>query len=377
MKRVILLGSTGSIGNNTVEVIKTLKNFKIVGIATHTNHQSLLGQAAKLKPEAVAIINDKHYKNLKQSLKQTKVFCGEHGILELIQSLEAEILVAAFSSSVGIRGILKAIEKKMRICLATKEILVSFGDVVMRQVKRYGSTIIPIDSEHSAIYQCLEGRRKSDVMNIILTATGGPFLHRPIHNVNRKEVLKHPVWKMGKKITVDSATMMNKGLEVIEAHYLFDLPPEKIKIVIHPEALCHSLVQFVDGGILCQLSTPDMRLPIQYALTAPDRLPSKITYLDIKNIDTIHFSAPNNKKFPCLKLAYKALTIGKSMPTVLNGANAEAVKLFLEDRIKFDEIPAFIAKTMNQHKPCSGTIDNYIEAEKWAREYVQSMARKI
>jgi len=205
----------------------------------------------------------------------------------------------------------------------------------MKKVKQLGVRLLPIDSEHSAIYQCLEGKNRKDVMNIILTASGGPFLKRSIKNVRKEDVLRHPVWKMGRKITVDSATMMNKGLEVIEAHHLFDFPASMIKVVIHPEAICHSLVQFKDGTMLAQMSTPDMKLPIQYALTAPHRLPSLTPYLDISKVKTLTFLAPDTKKFPCLHLAYSALETGKTMPAVINTANEEAIKLFLDDSIKF------------------------------------------
>lgn len=371
MKRVILLGSTGSIGRNTIEVIKTLKEFKIVGLAAYTNHKLLEEQAKHYRPEAITIIDKDYYKSLRRNLRGINILYGEPGITKMMQMVDADILVGALASSLGIFGILKAIEKGMRICLATKEILVSFGEIIMQGTKKSGAKLIPIDSEHSAIYQCLEGKKISEVLNIILTASGGPFLNRKIKNVKKTDVLKHPVWKMGRKITVDSATMMNKGLEVIEAHHLFGLPLEKIKVAIHPEALCHSLVQFIDGSIICHLSTPDMRLPIQYALTAPDRLPSKIKYLDINKVKSLNFFSPDFKKFPCLGLAYEALKVGKSMPAVLNGANAEAVKLFLEDKIEFNEIPAIINKTMTNHTPKKGNIKDYLEAEKWAREFVE------
>lgn len=373
MKKVIILGSTGSIGRNAVKVINNLKGFKIIGLAAYNNHRLLSKQTQDTKPEMIAIVNEQHYKSLNAKHRKVEVTSGEKGITDIVANTDADVIICAFARSVGIWGIVKAIQKRMRICLATKEILVSFGDIIMKMVKKNGVELLPIDSEHSAIYQCLEGKRKDDVKSIILTASGGPFLNKPLDRVKKSDVLKHPVWKMGTKITVDSASMMNKGLEVIEAHHLFGLPPDKIKVVIHPEAICHSLVQFVDGSLLAQLSTPDMKLPIQYALTAPKRLFSSVKCLDIKEVKNLRFSPPNFKKFPCLKYAYDALKRGKSMPAVLNAANEEAVKLFLENKIKFNEISKIIKKVLKTHIPKKGSIRDYIRAEKWTREYIRSL----
>ncbi len=374
MKKAIILGSTGSIGRNSVEVITRLKEYKVVGLAAYGNHRLLASQAAALKPKIVTIINQRHHKQLKAQLGRTKVLCGEEGITEMVDALDADTIICALASSLGIRGVIRAIEKKLDICLATKEILVNFGNIIMPSVRQLGVKLLPIDSEHSAIYQCLEGKRRADVMNIILTASGGPFLKRSVRNVRKEEVLRHPVWKMGRKITVDSATMMNKGLEVIEARHLFDFPAEMIKIVIHPEAICHSLVQFKDGTLLAQLSTPDMKLPIQYALTAPHRLPSATVYLDISKVKSMTFMPPDARKFPCLRLAYTALGISKTMPAVMNTANEEVVKLFLEDIIKFHEIPEIIEEVMNEHEPVNGGIDHYLEAIDWAKKKVRAIA---
>jgi 1-deoxy-D-xylulose-5-phosphate reductoisomerase len=373
MKKIIILGSTGSIGRNAITVLTNLNQFKIVGLAAYNNYQLLATQAQNTQPKMVTIVNKQHYKHLKQRLRRTIITCGEQGITDMIESTGADMVICAFARSTGIWGVVKAIKKKMRICLATKEILVSFGDIIMDLIKKHGVELFPIDSEHSAIYQCLEGRKKEEVQNIILTASGGPFLHRSLVGVKKSDVLKHPVWKMGTKITVDSASMMNKGLEVIEAHHLFDLPPEKIRVVIHPEAICHSLVQFIDGTYLAQLSTPDMKLPIQYALTAPRRLRSQVKYLDIAHVKNLTFLRPDFKRFPCLKHAYDALAIGRSMPAVLNASNEEAVKLFLNDRLKFTEISKVIGKVLNKHRAKKGTIQDYIEAEIWARDYTRSL----
>jgi 1-deoxy-D-xylulose-5-phosphate reductoisomerase len=372
MKRVVILGSTGSIGCNAIRVIKQLKDYRITGLAAYENHRLLVKQTQELKPEIVTIIDKRFHKRIKAQLGQTRVFSGEEGIAEMIRTLDADTVICALASAIGIKGVLLAIEKTMQICLATKEILVNFGHLVMEAVRRNRVSLIPIDSEHSAIYQCLEGKNRQDVMNIILTASGGPFLKKSIRNVSKEDVLNHPVWKMGKKITVDSATMMNKGLEVIEAHHLFSFPANMIKVVIHPEAICHSLVQFKDGTMLAQLSTPDMKLPIQYALTAPRRLTSSTSYLDITKVRNLTFMTPNDRKFPCLGLAYKALEIGKTMPAVINTANEEAVKLFLNDRIKFHEIPRIIERVMAKHQPLDGGLEQYLGAIDWAREQVRN-----
>jgi len=373
MKRVILLGSTGSIGRNAIAVMDHLKDFKIVGIAAYTNYRMLIKQARILKPKMVALVDKRYYKDLKKNLGNLRIVCGEEGITHMVEQTNAEVIICAFAGSVGVFGIIEAIKRGMSVYLATKEILVSFGDVIMNLVKRHGVDLIPIDSEHSAIYQCLAAVRREDVERIILTASGGPFLHRQVNHVRKSDVLNHPIWKMGAKITVDSATMMNKGLEVIEAHHLFNFPPEMITVVIHPEAICHSMVQFVDGALLAQLSFPDMKLPIQYALTAPKRMPSLVKALDITRVNKLTFLPPDYRKFPCLRLAYEALKIGRSMPAVLNAANAEAVKFFLEDRLKFNQIAEVIRQVMTKHTAKKGTISAYREAEEWSRQMVRSM----
>lgn len=370
MKKIIILGSTGSIGRNVIRVVHRLADFQIIGLAAYGNYARLRRQMQALGPRAVALI-DPAQGGRHGSARDPSILLGESGIYQLIEELNADILVCAFASAIGIEGILRAIQKRMRICLATKEILVSYGDVVMQAVKKYGSELLPVDSEHSAVFQCLEGRSRKEIKRIILTASGGPFLKRSLRNVKKQDVLNHPIWKMGAKITVDSATMMNKGLEVIEAHHLFGLAPEQIEVVIHPEALCHSLVEFKDGTFLAQLSTPDMRLPIQYALTYPRRQKSFIRTMSITQMKKLTFMPPDRAKFPCLSYAYQALRIGKSMPAVLNAANEEAVKLFLEDRIEFNEIQNIIKHVLNKHIARGKSIDVYKKAEVWARSMVR------
>ncbi len=370
MKKVVILGSTGTIGNNAIRVLKQLDGFQIVGLAAFRNHNRLFSQVNDLRPSYAALIESGAH--AQPGFPKTRFFRGEEGLTKMVRACRADIMIAALSSTIGVTAVCAGIELGMRIGLATKELLVSFGDIIMRLVRRCGSELIPIDSEHSAIFQCLQGEPRNAIRNIFLTASGGPFLNRNISRVRKVDVLNHPVWKMGPKITVDSATMMNKGLEIIEAHHLFGLPPEKIQVVIHPEAICHSLVQFQDGSIKAQFSYPDMKLPIQYALTAPARLPSPIPHIDMRHFQNLTFLQPNYKKFPCLRLAYLALKIGKSMPSVLNAANSEAVKLFLDDRLKFNDIPAVIEFVMKQHQPIKGSISDYHGLEQWAHGKVRN-----
>jgi 1-deoxy-D-xylulose-5-phosphate reductoisomerase len=373
MKKVVILGSTGTIGRNTIAVLSKLKGFRIVGLAAYRNRSALDEQISILAPPFACLINPAPDAAGRPIRKRTRLFYGETGLHELVDKSRADIMVCSLSSTIGVTAVAKGIKSGMRICLATKEILVSFGEILMDLVKRHKTELIPVDSEHSAIFQCLRGEAPDSVRNIFLTASGGPFLNRNIRRARKSDVLNHPIWKMGQKITVDSATMMNKGLEIIEAHHLFGLPPEKIKVVIHPEAVCHSLVQFVDGSIKAQFSYPDMKLPIQYALTFPDRQPGLIRHIDMTHFQNLSFLEPDFKKFPALNLAYRALKTGKSMPAVLNGANAEAVKLFLEDRLKFSEITGIIEKTLKAHQPTRGGITEYILQEKWAHKYVRSI----
>lgn len=373
MMKVIILGSTGTIGQNTIQVLKRLDGYRIVGLAAYRDHRRLADQIRKLKPAYAVLIDAKG--NLRAVNHGTRILTGENGLTRMIRASRADILIAALSSTTGLNAVCAAIELGMRVCLATKELLVSFGDIIMSLVRRHQTELVPVDSEHSAIFQCLQGESREFIRTVYLTASGGPFLNKNMKKVSKAEVLNHPVWKMGPKITVDSATMMNKGLEVIEAHHLFDLPPEKIKVVIHPEAICHSLVQFEDGSIKAQFSYPDMKLPIQYALTLPKRLTAPIPYIDMQHFQNLTFLAPDFNKFPCLKLAYSALKIGKSMPLVLNAANSTAVKLFLEDIITFNDIPLIIESVMNRHKPIDGSIQDYCEVEKWANQQVMKIIK--
>lgn len=369
MKRVVILGSTGSIGRGAIQVIKRLAGYRIIGLAAYADQRRLIEQVKDVRPLFATLIQPPAAGRALPGVKLRRFYTGSQGIRDMIDEAQADILVAALASAVGIEAIIGAIRRRMRICLATKELLVTYGPVIMREVRQCSTTLTPIDSEHSAIYQCLESRPARQVARLYLTASGGPLLHCSTRRVTKEQVLAHPVWKMGHKITVDSATMMNKGLEVIEAHHLFGVPFPRIKVVVHPEALCHSFVQFVDGSLLGQFSTPDMRLPIQYALTAPDRFPSPVPQLDVTRMGSLQFLAPHPRKFPCLELAYAAGRTGRTMPAVLNGANEAAVRLFLDSRIPFHKIPRLVEAAMNKHRPETPTIESCRQAEDWARRF--------
>ncbi|OGC41959.1 1-deoxy-D-xylulose-5-phosphate reductoisomerase [candidate division WOR-3 bacterium RBG_13_43_14] len=371
MKTVVIFGSTGYIGQNAIKVINALSGFKIVGIAAYSNIAILQQQYKSISPKMIGIVNDRAYRKCLKKLPGHKLVTSEHGLEKMIEILCPDILICSFASAIGINALLLAIRNKTRICLATKELLVSYGEIIMKAVNKFKAELLPIDSEHSALYQCLEGRNKDDVRNLILTASGGPFLKKSPKKITKKDVLNHPIWRMGAKITVDSATMMNKGLEVIEAHHLFGFPADQIKVVVHPEAIIHSMIEFIDGSVIAQLSPPDMQLPIQYALTSPQRFLSNIPPLELQKPMNFHFLPPDKRKFPCLGFAYQALKAGKTMPAVLNAANEEAVKLFLEDKLKFDDIPGVIKMVMNKHRLKDGNIEVYQQTEKWAKEMVR------
>ena len=372
-KKIVVLGSTGSIGINTLRVITRLRNrFQIVALAAKENINLLEKQIRKFHPEVIALANKKSAQELRGRFKNMKVLDGEEGLIEVARLKEADLVVSAIVGASGLIPTLEAIRAGKRVALANKEALVMAGEIIMNAAHKRGVDILPIDSEHSAIFQCLKGERKREVSRIILTASGGPFLRLSfsrLKSVTPQEALRHPTWEMGKKITVDSATLMNKGLEVIEAHHLFGIDIDRIEVVIHQEAIVHSLVEFVDGTMLAHLGTPDMRLPIQYALTCPERLPNPLKGLDLVKIKKLTFQKPDTKRFPCLKLAYKAARIGGAAPAVLNAANEIAVSLFLKRKVGFMEIPEMIEKVLKRHKPIKNpTLSEILKADAWARE---------
>ncbi len=374
MKKVLVLGSTGSIGINTLNVIRNFPDrFEAAALTVNTRIDLLESQIYEFKPKTVVVKDEKLAAELRKRLTiKCDVLGGIDGLITAAANLDYDILLGAMVGFAGLAPTLEAIKRGKRIALANKETLVVGGEIVTTLSKKHGSEIIPVDSEHSAIYQCLVGEDISALNKIILTASGGPFLHHTLEelkNVTVKDALNHPTWKMGNKITIDSASMMNKGLEVIEAHWLFNLPKEKIEVVIHPQSIIHSMVEFVDGSIKAQMGLPDMKLPIQYALGYPERLESKFQKTFLSKVSSLNFFEPDMSKFECLKLAYDALDIGGTAPCVLNAANEVAVDRFLKGEIGFTTIPSLINKTLDKlenHK--SPDIETIFECDKLARE---------
>jgi len=372
-KKVVVLGSTGSIGINTLRVITRLRNrFQIVALAAKENINLLEKQIRKFHPEVIALANKKSAQELRGRFKTMKVLDGEEGLIKVARLKEADLVVSAIVGASGLIPTLEAIRAGKRVALANKEALVMAGEIIMNEAHKKGVDIIPIDSEHSAILQCLKAEKEKDVSRIILTASGGPFLKfspTRLKSVTPQEALRHPTWEMGPKVTIDSATLMNKGLEVIEAHHLFGIDIDKIEVIIHPQAIVHSLVEVVDGTMLAHLGTPDMRLPIQYALSYPERLPNSLKRLDLVKIKKLTFQQPDTRKFPCLKLAYEAARIGGTAPAVLNAANEIAVSLFLKRKVGFMEIPKMIEKVLKRHKPIKNPpLSEVLKVDAWARE---------
>jgi 1-deoxy-D-xylulose-5-phosphate reductoisomerase len=381
MKKVVVLGSTGSIGRATLEVIEHRKNdFQVFALSGHSNLDLLVAQAKKFHPKFVITGDNAQLSNLRKKLSSIKisVLAGIEGLVEAATQPTIDIVVMAMSGLDGILPTLAAIEKRKRIALATKEILVSFGKIIMEKAHSRSAEILPIDSEQVALHQCLNGNKLSEVEKIILTASGGPFSrHKSLKSIKLADALHHPIWQMGKKITIDSATLMNKGLEVIETVRLWNLSPKQVEVVIHPQSLIHSMVEFKDGSILAQLAVPDMRLPIQYALTFPKRLPSLTRFLNFAEFHHFDFIQPDFKKFPCLELAYQAIKRGKGYPCVLNAANEIAVSAFLDRRINFSDIPKIISKTLTAHKPRpSLNLVQLVSIDKWARNYANNLISK-
>ncbi len=375
MIEVIILGSTGSIGTSTLSVVSHLKaGYRVFGIAGYGNVTALAKQARQYRPKYVVVLDTKAAARLKKMLPGSKVLGGIEGMMQMVNDARADVLVAALRGVIGLAPTMLALAKGMRVCLATKEILVSYGELISRYLGPNRLAIIPVDSEHSAIHQCIFGRDYRTIKNLFLTSSGGPFLWRKARarRARISDVLKHPTWKMGKKITVDSATLMNKGLEVIEASRLFGLDGKKIKVLIHPQSIVHSLVEFVDHSLLGQFSLPDMRLPIQYALTFPKRTAALAKACDLARIRRLEFYEPDFEAFPCLGLAYQALRTGGTMPAVLNSANETAVNLFLDGDIKFGRIPELISRTMARHRSKQRPdLEEIRAAEDWAQRSVR------
>ena len=376
MKAISILGSTGSIGQNTLKVIEHLGNYRVVAMAAGRNMPVFAEQIAKFKPEMVSCDDEICAEALAKELHRLgaqapKIELNSQGLIDVATHPEAETVVSATVGAVGFVPTLRAIEAGKRIALANKETLVMAGELMTAAAERSGAEILPVDSEHNAIHQCLRGERKSEVKRLILTASGGPFRQKTkeqIGRATRAEALDHPNWKMGEKITIDSATLMNKGLEVIEAKWLFGFDADQISVIVHPQSVVHSMVEMVDGSIIAQMGVTDMKHPIQYALTYPERQKNCLEPLDLQTIGNLSFEQPDLDRFPCLGLAFEALAAGGTMPAVLNAANEVTVQAFLDEKLRLYEIAAIIAAVMNEHK--SGPVDSLesvIAADEWAR----------
>ena len=373
MKRVILLGSSGSIGESTCKVARALPDtMKLVGLGVAKSGKRVLEQAREFRVKAVAVSDLGAVEKVKKDLPQgTKLYPGVEGLTRMVEETEADMVLVAVVGTAGLAPALAALRTGKDLAVASKEILVLAGSAVMGEAKKNKRQVLPVDSEHNAIFQCLEGAKSQEVRKIILTASGGPFRKsssEDLKKVTVAQALKHPTWSMGKKITIDSATMFNKGLEMIEAHWLFGLPMNQVDVVVHPQSIVHSLVEFVDGSVLAQLSVTDMCFPIQYAVTYPERRPSGLPPLDLAKIGSLTFEAPDEKRFPALRLARESGEAGGTLPGVFNAANEVAVEAFLEEKISFPRIWEMVETVMSAHRnekrPDLATI---IAADQWAR----------
>jgi 1-deoxy-D-xylulose-5-phosphate reductoisomerase len=369
-----ILGSTGSVGTNVLRIVEAFPDrFRVVGLAAGSNVDTLAAQIARHRPAVVSVANGEAHFELERrvDLRGIAVDAGEAGMVAVATHAEAHMVVASAVGAVGLVPTYRAIEAGKDIALANKETLVMAGELMVAKARERGVRLLPIDSEHCAIHQCLDGRHSEDVRRLVLTASGGPFRSRPRETfaaITPAEALSHPTWSMGKKITIDSATLMNKGLEVIEARWLFDMPPQRVQVLIHPQSLVHSMVEFVDGSVLAQLAVTDMRLPIQYALSYPERWDSPIPGMDFGRRLTLEFDAPDRERFPCLGLAYEAIERGGTSPAVLNAANEEAVQAFLEGRLPFSGISECVGEVLASHatQPLTA-LEDVLAADAWAR----------
>ncbi len=382
VQKIIVLGSTGSIGTQSLEVIDCFpQEFEILGMSAASNIDLLEKQLRRYRPQFVAVLDKRKAKELRQRIRDihiTNVLEGEDGIIELASLESSNIIIVALVGFSGLKPTLAAVRKGKKVAIANKEALVTGGELIMSEAKKNNSFLIPVDSEHSAIFQCLHAGKPEEVARIILTASGGPFrdfTEEELRWVTPSEALKHPNWEMGAKITIDSATLMNKGFEVLEASWLFQLPLEQIEVVIHPQSIIHSMVEFLDGSVIAQMGIPDMLLPIQYALTYPERWESRFPRLVFKEILNLDFLPPDKQKFACLELAYQAGRIGGTMPAVLNAANEVAVAKFLQKKISFVQIPELLDTVMSRHALSkSSSLEEIVQADEWAREEAAALS---
>jgi 1-deoxy-D-xylulose-5-phosphate reductoisomerase len=384
---VAILGSTGSIGCNTLRVVESLtsQRLRVVGLAAGTNVERLAGQIATHLPEVVSVDNetaahDLRAKLFERNIDLPRIVTGEAGLVEVATHPQADCVVSATVGAIGFVPTLRALEAGKRVALANKETLVMAGELMTRAARKSGAELLPIDSEHNALHQCLRGECPDEVRRIVLTASGGPFRTKnkaEMKQASVAEAMRHPTWNMGAKITIDSATLMNKGLEVIEAHWLFGFGPEQIDILVHPESVVHSMIEMVDGSVIAQMGVTDMRHAIQYALTYPERHACQLPPLDLTSISGLHFEAPDLDRFPCIALAYRALREGGTLPAAMNAANEEAVGAFIDERICLTEIPAIIESVMDEHaNQTVADIQTILEADRTARLAAQAEIEK-
>ena len=373
MKRVILLGSSGSIGESTCKVARVLPDkMKIVGLGVAKSTERLLEQAKEFGVKALAVSDPQAAEKVKSKLPAgAKFFPGAEGLARMVEETDADMVLVAIVGTAGLAPALAALRSGKDLAVASKEILVLAGSAVMAEAKKRKRQVLPVDSEHNAIFQCLQGANEKEVRKVILTASGGPFRQSraaELEKVTVAQALKHPTWSMGKKITIDSATMFNKGLEMIEAHWLFGLPMKQVEVVVHPQSIVHSMVEFIDGSVLAQLSVTDMCFPIQYAVTFPERMPSGLPPLDLAKLGSLTFEAPDEKRFPALRLAREAGEAGGTLPGVFNAANEVAVEAFLAEQISFPRIWGMVEEVMEKHTTLSSPdLEAIIEADRWAR----------
>ena len=373
MKRVILLGSSGSIGESTCKVARALPDkMKIVGLGVAKSTERLLEQAKEFGVKALAVSDPQAAEKVKSKLPAgAKFFPGAEGLARMVDETDADMVLVAIVGTAGLAPALAALRSGKDLAVASKEILVLAGSAVMAEAKKRKRQVLPVDSEHNAIFQCLQGANEKEVRKVILTASGGPFRQSraaELEKVTVAQALKHPTWSMGKKITLASATMFNKGLEMIEAHWLFGLPMKQVEVVVHPQSIVHSMVEFIDGSVLAQLSVTDMCFPIQYAVTFPERMPSGLPPLDLAKLGSLTFEAPDEKRFPALRLAREAGEAGGTLPGVFNAANEVAVEAFLAEQISFPRIWGMVEEVMEKHTTLSSPdLDAIIEADRWAR----------
>jgi len=379
-KKVTIFGSTGSIGESTLDIIKHHPDkYEVVGLTANKNYKKLLEQVELFKPKVISISDKDSFKNFKNLNKcKVEILNGESSYDEILD-YDTDLVIAAITGAIGLMPVVSTLKKGITLALANKESLVCSGMLVTKLAQKKNVKILPVDSEHNAIYQVLDYKNKSLVSKLILTASGGPFLNHSYEQLERvtpKEAIKHPNWSMGKKISIDSATMMNKGLELIEAFFLFDIPHTQIEVLVHPESIIHSCVEYVDGSILSQMGTPDMRTPISYTLAYPTRISTNVERLNLSKVGKLTFFPPCFDKFPCLGLAYESLKIQKSAPAVLNAANEVAVEAFLNNKIKFIAIPKIVEKTLNKTSFYElNSIKDVIEVDIEAREYASRLIK--